>query len=255
MGRQVTQVDLLDAAVNYHLADLNTCLPCTIVEYDDATMKATVQPLIKLRRVDDVVEDMPPIVGVPVIQQGNGNFSITHPVKKGDTVIVFFFQRSIDNWVHSDGTSTIDPESFRKHDYNDAVALTGLYPFPKAVGSDPSDLVIRANIQSGNESRITLKATGEVVIHSTANTTITTGADTVINASGNITATASGNATLNASAATVNCNLTVNGDIHSTGTVTGDTDCIGGGKSLKNHTHNIPLGKIGTDTLHSQSPS
>lgn len=231
MARQATQTDILNAAVNYHLSDVNTCLPCTIVEYDDATMKATVQPLIKVRRADGVTLDMPPIVGVPVVQQGNDNFSITHPVKKGNTVLVLFFQRSIDNWVHSDGSSTIDPESFRKHDYNDAVAITGLYPFPNAVGSHSSDLVIRANIKSGSESKIILKASGEIEIHSNAETTI------------------------NASAATVNCNLTVNGDIHSTGTVTGDNDCVGGGKSLKGHTHDILLARKGTDTLTSQSPS
>jgi hypothetical protein len=231
MARQATQTDILNAAVNYHLSDVNTCLPCTIVEYDDATMKATVQPLIKVRRADGVTLDMPPIVGVPVVQQGNDNFSITHPVKKGNTVLVLFFQRSIDNWVHSDGSSTIDPESFRKHDYNDAVAITGLYPFPNAVGSHSSDLVIRANIKSESESKIILKASGEIEIHSNAATTI------------------------NASAATVNCNLTVNGDIHSTGTVTGDNDCVGGGKSLKGHTHDILLARKGTDTLTSQSPS
>jgi phage baseplate assembly protein gpV len=31
--------------------------------------------------------------------------------------------------------------------------------------------------------------------------------------------------------------LTVDGDIRSTGTVTGDTDVVGGGKSLKGHKH------------------
>lgn len=43
--------------------------------------------------------------------------------------------------------------------------------------------------------------------------------------------------TITAPTVTINGNVEVDGDITATGTITGDTDVIGGGKSLKTHTH------------------
>lgn len=55
-------------------------------------------------------------------------------------------------------------------------------------------------------------------------------------AGGTVAITASGGATINAET-TVNGDLLVNGDMRATGTVTGDTDAVGDGISLKSHKH------------------
>ncbi|WP_374248063.1 phage baseplate assembly protein V [Thermomonas sp.] len=60
--------------------------------------------------------------------------------------------------------------------------------------------------------------------------------DAVLCSGGSASITASGGVTINADT-TINGNVQVNGDIQATGTATVATDVIGGGISLKSHTH------------------
>lgn len=88
-----------------------------------------------------------------------------------------------------------------------------------------SDRLIRT--EEGHELRF--ESNGVKLKHSNGSTV-------VLASDGSITITASGNKVV------VNANATVNGNAKVTGTVTADTDCIGGGISLKNHTHPDPQG-------------
>lgn len=66
--------------------------------------------------------------------------------------------------------------------------------------------------------------------------TLCEGGTVEITANGSVTVNSEGGATVNADT-TINGDLQVNGDVRTTGTATVDTDVIGGGISLKSHTH------------------
>lgn len=224
-------LDLVNAAIEERLAELHTAMPARIMEYDPAKQEAVVQPLIKRRYYDadnnpKGLVDQPPIVAVPVVFPSAATGIISFPIKKGDIVLLIFSELSVDNFNFSDGQSTVDPDDFRRFHYSDAIAIPGLYPFNRAIGSDPDNLAIRFNV-GGNESSIKFKPNGDVQI--------TTSGKTIVNATGTAEVTAA-SATVNCNT-TINGNLNVNGNIECSQTVTGTTDVIGGGKSLKTHPH------------------
>lgn len=110
--------------------NLNTCLPARIESYDHAKQAASVQPLINRRLLADggqTSESLPVIPAVPVVWPRSGGASLTFPVKKGDTCLLVFSQRSIDKWKARGGQVT--PDDGRKHALSDAVAVMGVQPF------------------------------------------------------------------------------------------------------------------------------
>ena len=169
MTESLSIADLIQIIVDHNLESLFTGLPAKIIKYDPTSQKATVQSLIKRRDRDaddnakDGLKDMALIQGVPVIFPSAGNGILSFPVKVGDTVLLVYCARSTDNFVYSDGTTPVDPKDFRFHDYNDCFAIPGLYPFKKALGSHPSDVVLRANVGTGSECSIALKPSGDIV--------------------------------------------------------------------------------------------
>jgi len=183
MAKEYTLPDLVEAIVEHSLWDLHTCLPAKIVTIDYEQQKATVQPLIKERNRDAKandkgLQDMPVIQGVPVIFPSANTGILTFPIKAGDIVLVVFSERSVDNFVFSDGVNPVDPDDFRKHNYTDAFCIAGLYPFKKALGIHPSDAVLRMNVDTANECKIALAPSGDV--------TITTPTKLIVNATNEV---------------------------------------------------------------------
>ncbi len=69
--------------------------------------------------------------------------------------------------------------------------------------------------------------------------TLIDGGTATLTTSGGVTVNANDGVTVNAASGgvTVNADATINGDVQVNGTLTASTDCIGGGISLKHHTH------------------
>lgn len=231
MAKEYTLPDLVEAIVEHSLWDLHTCLPAKIITIDYVQQKATVQPLIKERNRDAKandkgLQDMPVIQGVPVVFPSANTGILTFPIKEGDIVLVVFAERSVDNFVFSDGTKPVDPDDFRKHNYTDAFCIAGLYPFKKALGIDPSDTVLRMNVGTGNECKIALAPSGDV--------TITTPTKLIVNATNEVvvntelaTINASDEVVVNTATATVNASESVTIDSPQT-TMTGELRVDGG---------------------------
>lgn len=125
MANNVTQSQMIINAINARLLDVHTALPAEIVSYEKG--KATVKILIK-RKINGDLMEFPPITDVPVLQpRSNGGKSfISMPIKKGDTGMLTFQERSIDKWLIAGGS--VDPNDTRKFDLSDAVFTPGLYP-------------------------------------------------------------------------------------------------------------------------------
>lgn len=225
--------DLVELILQNRLNEFHTCIPGRIVEYDATKQEATVQPLIKRRYYDagpnaDGIQEQPPIVAVPVVFPSAGTGILSFPVKVGDIVLILFSERSLDNWLFSDGASLIDPQDHRQFNYSDAIAIPGIYPFQKALGGSTTDVELRMNSGTASECKVALKPNGDVVITSPAKVIVNSTGNTEVNAA---------NVNVTASTSTFNGNVSVTGDISCSGTVTGTTDVVGGGKSLKTHTH------------------
>lgn len=224
-------------AVSSHIESyssmLNTMIPAKVLSYDPVQQKCIAQPLINVLLKDGRVIVFDPLEDIPVIFPSTSRSVVSFPMKVDDTVMLLFSQRSIDKWLSTNDTRTVNPEDFRKHDLSDAVAVPGLFSFPRAINNpakhtlshDTNDLVIKHNVGTANENEIRLQEDGTVKISAGANTKITINLDGTLSIDSPTSMTVTSPTT------------SWTGDINVTGTVNASVDVIGGGKSLKNHVH------------------
>ena len=232
MSANVDIFDIMSMKSQEGLANIYTTLPAKIISYDDKTQKAVVQPTIKRRDRDGDAEskglvDMSVISGVLVMQPATPEGMVSFPIKAGFPVLLHFCSRSIDNYMYGDGVSPVDPQDYRVHQYSDCFATIGATTFPKAIGTDPSDFVIRFNVGTANENKVSLRANGDVtvdtptkfVVNATGNVEVNTSADAIVNVSGDMTATVGGDTTIDCGQTTLTGDLRVDGEISSGGDV------------------------------------
>ncbi len=227
-------VPLLISAFQHQIYDVYTAIPCVIVNIKNIKeQRVDVQPCIKIITPNGDYEEHSVILSVPIMFPSTRTSALTFKVTTGDTVLCVFSQRCIDLFK-SGGGGIVNPLDLRKFDKRDAVAILGLFPFSSAINNpsartwthNTNDTVLVHNIGTGNEVEIRLSESGKL--------TINTNQGVEVNAV---------SATVNAQTSTingdviVNGNQTVNGNITCSQTVTASTDVVGGGKSLKTHTH------------------
>ena len=160
--RSPTQLQIIKDAVNAAIANLWTCLPCEVLEYDAGAVTVNVQPLIKIPVYlpDGEVEtvELPMLLDVPVMFPCAGGFTITHPIQKGDECLVNFADRNIDLWWQSGGIQ--NPFDTRKHDLSDGFAFFRPQSQAKKIsGISTTDLEIR---NDSNTCKIQIKPNGEI---------------------------------------------------------------------------------------------
>lgn len=228
--RDVSLQEVLTDAFNYQTSKMYTAIPCVILSVHTSLSdcRVDVQPSVNALYKNDVVEEHPPILSVPVIFPSSSTSALTFPVNIGDTVLCVFTQRGIDNFKQGDGKPT-RPVDFRKFDKRDAVAIPGLFPFGKSINNpskrvlphSTSDMVMAHNLGKGNEVEVRLKQDGGIVINTS--TTITVNCNNVV-VNGN-------SGTFNVSNATWNGSLTFNGNITHEGIYTL------GGINMNTHQH------------------
>ncbi len=183
-----------------------TAMPGIVQSFDPAAMTCTVQPAITalVRNEAGEVSELalPLLLDCPVVFPGGGGCTLTFPIKEGDECLVVFGARCIDSWWQLGGMQ--GQAELRMHDLSDGFVLPGVRSQPRAFDVDTDATQLRSDDGS---TFIQLDPTAQTVV---------------------VTAP---------SGATINANVTINGDLHVTGTVTADVDVIGGGKHLKTHTH------------------
>ena len=72
----------------------------------------------------DQIIDYPALVNVPVFIYQGGGAAILMPIKVGDTCLLLFCDRDMDNWFEN--ATIAPPNSDRVHNINDAIALVGI---------------------------------------------------------------------------------------------------------------------------------
>jgi hypothetical protein len=163
--RRASIESVISTAIQTQLKDVHTMLPGQIIKFDPATQLADIQPLLK-RKVGDKLINLPVLASVPVRFLKSKAFTITFPLVAGDEVSLYFIERSIDNWLTEGGIQS--PNDTRKFDLSDAYAVPVLYSQKEILADfDPANLEIR---NTANDTKITFKPSGEVVITATKTT-------------------------------------------------------------------------------------
>lgn len=141
--RAPTLSQVLRRALETQMIALRVALPGRIEKFDPATQLADVKPLLKEHYEGEdgetIVASLPVIVDVPVFCQGGQDFSLTMPVKKGDSCWLMFADRSIDSWNDQGGEQ--DPIDPRRHDLSDAVCIVGVRPKAGALSEYDGDAI------------------------------------------------------------------------------------------------------------------
>lgn len=152
------------------------------------------------------------LYNIPVQQLRWGQFSIQAAPQVGDTGYIEVFTNDISEWVKNGGIAI--PSSDRRFAKESCVFV----PFVANDKTALTDYVSDGNtlvIKSQNAS-ITLTDNGETSdVSITANTMTVTAQDGV----------------------SITGDVSIDGDVSCTKTITADTDVVGGGVSLKNHKH------------------
>jgi hypothetical protein len=190
-------------------------------------MTVDVQPLVngRARQTDGTYKplQMPVLLDCPILWQGGGGVTLTFPIKQGDECLIIVASRCIDGWYEAGpDNGPTDPPEFRMHNLSDGFALVGVKSLPKSWTVD-SVATLRSD---DNSTYVQLDPTGQAV-----------------------KITAPGGVNING------VTIDSSGNVNSPATITATTDVIGGGKSLKSHTHNVPNVQGGSSTLPTLAPT
>lgn len=155
-------------------------LPGRIVTFDAATQTATVQISIdkvfsnSLGVSENATRE--PIKNVPVHTDFGGGWSMTHPIKPGDTCKVSFSQVGYDHWLWEDkdtaGTLDSVPKPWLKRQFSedDGFCQVGYNTLPRAIQSYSPDNSEWRNADATQIIR--LKDDTEIEIETTSKVTI-----------------------------------------------------------------------------------
>ena len=124
--QQANQPSLASLLV-LHKEDVMCSINChqvgEIVSFDPSTQTAEVQ-IKMLRMMNGELKNYPILIDCPCIILSGGEGRITFPIKAGDSCLVLFNDKDIDNWYA--GGQTMQPRSERTHNFADAIALVGV---------------------------------------------------------------------------------------------------------------------------------
>jgi len=165
--------------------DLNCHEIGEIVSFDPATQTASIQLAVDIQD-SQAVYRYPLLTNCPVFVLSGGGGCITMPVTAGDSCLVLFNDRDIDNW-YTTGNEAV-PNSTRMHDLSDGLALVGFRNLSnKIFGYDSTEVQIRNNtgkiaitadegkIKMSNDVGSLLNAMNKVILALTALNTVKSG--------------------------------------------------------------------------------
>ena len=126
---------------------MHCAMPGIVKAFNPVTQLCAVQPAIRMKAVTNTVKymDMPLIENVPLVVPSCNGFAVTLPVKPGDTCLLIFSDRSLDEFLDSGGLSnpcsgySDDTTSPRQHALTDAICVPGLNGSLATIGNYNAD--------------------------------------------------------------------------------------------------------------------
>lgn len=148
--------------------NLKSCMLCKVEKFDAKKMKAELTPLLRNKNKKGEYEEVQMLIEVPVAHFKAGPFIIRPPYKNGDIVVVIFADGDIDNILLSGDMS--NPNSNRKHSFDDAIVISGIMPFNiELPEGHENDLIIA---KDDFTSKLVFKEDGSIEIKSNKRITI-----------------------------------------------------------------------------------
>lgn len=134
-----------------NIFDKLNCHLIGIVDSFDITNQTAEIKIVFKKTFENVEYEYPMLVDCPVFVFGGSDSSLRFPVKQGDTCLVLFNDVNIDDWF--EGSTNKIPESNRKHDLSDGIALIGLRNLQNSISDYDNDAVQLNN----DDTKIVLK--------------------------------------------------------------------------------------------------
>lgn len=183
--------------------EIKVQLPCKVHSVNHTNNQVDLEILDYAHDESGKLINYPIIPDVPIRQPlYSGSAYIYLPVRVGDIGTIEFFDTSVDDLITTGNYDFDYTEEW--HSLNNGLFTNGFLPKNKLFAIDSNAKIVLGSHSGSFTFKVNADDTLTVV---TPNINITTGT------------------------------LTVNGDIHATGTITGDTEVIGNGKALSTHTH------------------
>lgn len=127
---EIDDPDDIDAMIEIlrgEIAVIRTVTPARVVSYDPATERATVQPILRGRFVDQEEEQVTtylpaPLAARPVLWMSAGAMGMTGELVKDQEVTLLISDRSIAEWLQT-ADADVTPADLRRFDLSDAMIL------------------------------------------------------------------------------------------------------------------------------------
>ena len=133
---------VLDTWMNNSALKLNCHRIGTIVSFDSTKQTASVQ-IASLAVFGDKIVPYPVLTQCPVFVPSGGNGCLTMPVSPGDSCLVLFNDRDIDNWYESGAVTA--PNTARTHDLSDGLVIVGFRHQANPIPDYSVDVELRNN--------------------------------------------------------------------------------------------------------------
>lgn len=157
---QFNLFDSIKSHVDNFADNLYTSVPAIVESYDPERASISCYPAIYKKDKDGVEVKHELLEEVPVHFISTSKLSITHPLEKGDQVMLFFAQCDTEDWLESESDFT-PPKTLRKHNINDAFAIPWMSKYGEGVVKNGTENDL--HIQFGS-SFITIKSDGSIEI-------------------------------------------------------------------------------------------
>ena len=152
-----------------------------IVSFDTATQTAEVQ-IKMLKLYNGELKEYPLLVDCPCVVLGGSKGRITFPIAKGDSCLVLFNDKDMDNWFA--GGQTMQPRTNRLHAFSDAIALVGIRNMQNKITdflADGTEVKYGASTIKLQDNKVTI-TNGTSVIEMSSGTVTVTASNVVIDA-------------------------------------------------------------------------
>ncbi|MFC0709005.1 Gp138 family membrane-puncturing spike protein [Azorhizophilus paspali] len=117
-------------------------LPARVVSYDDATNRATVQPMVMVGMTDGSALARPNVASVPVFRYGGGGFFIRFPLRPGDLGWIKANDRDVSLYLQAQQQTR--PNTRRSHSFSDGIFFPDTLRQWAIAGGDADALVIQS---------------------------------------------------------------------------------------------------------------
>ena len=116
-------IDSLKKMMRSEAMKIDDMLPATVIDYDEDTNRATIQPLVMMMTQDGEKVSRSQVFDVPVFRFGGGGFFIRYPIKAGDFGWIKANDRDISLILQNGGVQQDMPNTERLHSFSDALFI------------------------------------------------------------------------------------------------------------------------------------